>query len=202
MNRVLDEEQKAKKNAYNRERYALLRAENIELAREKDRLKARRRRMEHADAVREADRLRYAAKRDEIRKKRNEDYAANVNGIRDKLVAYQKRRFSEGSMEFRLKQAMNAARSRSHKRGIKFSLSLSDLGMPTHCAVSGVEFVLSKSFREGNIFCPSLDRIDPKLGYVAGNVRVVCHSYNLAKHTGTDADVLKLARALVAKYGA
>ena len=28
---------------------------------------------------------------------------------------------------------------------------------------------------------PSLDRINPKLGYIPGNVRLVCNSYNMAK---------------------
>jgi len=28
---------------------------------------------------------------------------------------------------------------------------------------------------------PSLDRIDPKFGYIPGNVRIVCQSYNMAK---------------------
>jgi hypothetical protein len=168
MSRILNEEQKARKNEYNRQRYALERAENLELAREKDRLKAIK-------------------------------YAANEGGLRDKVLAYQRRRFSAGSMEFRLRTAVNAARSRAYKRDIPFSLSYTDLGLPTHCAVSGIEFVMGESFHKGNIFCPSLDRIDPTKGYVKGNVRVVCHGYNLAKHEGNDADVLKLARAIVAK---
>ena len=28
---------------------------------------------------------------------------------------------------------------------------------------------------------PSLDRIDPRFGYIPGNVRIVCNSYNMAK---------------------
>jgi hypothetical protein len=199
VNRILSEEQKARKNEYNRQRYALERAENLELAREKDRLKAAKRRHEHRDKVRETDRLRYVANREKIIESRRLKYAANEGGVRDKLLAYQRRRFSEGSMRYRLMGAVNSARARAYKRGIPFSLSYTDLGSPTHCAVSGVEFVMSESFHKGNIFCPSLDRIDPTKGYVKGNVRVVCHGYNLAKHEGTDADVLKLARAIVAK---
>ena len=57
---------KAKKNARERARYALSRAQNIELARLKDRDKARRRRKQHAAAVNEYDRVRYAKQRDEI----------------------------------------------------------------------------------------------------------------------------------------
>lgn len=50
-------------------------------------------------------------------------------------------------------------------------------------------------------FAPSLDRVDPKLGYVTTNVQVVCWSYNQAKGQWDHQDVLVLARALVSKYG-
>jgi hypothetical protein len=93
--------------------------------------------------------------------------------------------------------AVKSAKARAKEKNLPFDLTLADLGSPTHCAVTGIEFDLSCSFREGNIFVPSLDRIDPALGYVKGNVRVVVHGYNLAKHTGTDSDVMKLARAIV-----
>lgn len=197
MVRVLNEEQKAKKNEYNRARYASFRAENIELAREKDRIKAQERRAKYREKVNEYDRVRYAERRDEIRAQRAQRYAGNVGGMRDHALRYQQRKYQEQSMTYRLRMALNAARARSVKRGIAFDLTLADLGSPTSCAATGIEFDLSRSFTTGNIFGPSLDRIDPSLGYVKGNVRVVCHGYNLAKHTGTDANVLILARAIV-----
>jgi hypothetical protein len=45
---------------------------------------------------------------------------------------------------------------------------------------------------------PSLDRIDPRFGYVAGNVHVVVWVYNRAKGDGTHEDVLMLMEALSA----
>ncbi len=201
MGRVLNEEQVARKNEYNRQRYAKLRELNIELAREKDRLKARNRRQKFRDDMREYDRLRYAQNREEIRAKRAADYAANVGGMRDKALVYQKRRFSESSMRYRIKVALNAARGRCKSRGLEFELTEADIGEPTHCAVTGLPLDMSRSFNDGNTFCPSLDRIDPKKGYIKGNVRVVIHAYNLAKHTGDDESVLTMARALVRKYG-
>ena len=194
----MDEEKRLRKNAYNRERYRLLREQDIELARMKDREKARRQRKEHWDRVNTYDRVRYATKKEAIQARRAEMYANNVNGFRDKILAYQKRRYTENSMLYRLRVALNAARARSKQRGIPFDLTAADLGEPTHCAVTGIQLDVTRGMHQGTIFQPSLDRIDPKLGYVKGNVRVVCHGYNLAKHTGTDSDVLKLARAIVA----
>lgn len=47
------------------------------------------------------------------------------------------------------------------------------------CAVSGIVLECS-SERFGGPFGPSLDRIVPELGYVRGNLRVVCQIVNVA----------------------
>lgn len=177
------------------------RAANLELAREKDRIKNQERRKGAAgEKLRAWGRARYAAKADEMRAKKKEWYHKNINHVRDKALAYHRKQYAGGRIAYRMQRAFFAAKSRAKKRGIKFDLKLSDLGLPTHCAVTGIKFEMTGSFRDGNIFVPSLDRIDPALGYTTGNVRVVCHGYNLAKHTGTDSDVLKLARALVKAF--
>jgi hypothetical protein len=46
------------------------------------------------------------------------------------------------------------------------------------CAVSGV--LLEPPSRKQRPFAPSIDRIVPALGYVPGNVRVVCQIVNVA----------------------
>jgi hypothetical protein len=46
-------------------------------------------------------------------------------------------------------------------------------------------------------FAPSADRIDPGRGYTKDNVQIVCWQYNAAKHTFTDADVVRFARAVI-----
>lgn len=63
------------------------------------------------------------------------------------------------------------------------------------CEVSG----LPLSFNGGkhDPWRPSVDRKDPTKGYTRDNVQIVCWIYNRAKHIGLDADVLRLAQALV-----
>ena len=196
----MNEEQQLRKNAYNRARYVRLRAENPEAERERARIKARERRKAHGENVRAADRERYKRNREEIRALRAAQYAANVNGVRDKALEYQRVRYLSGSIEFRVRAALAAAKSRAKRRGIEFDLRIDDVGFPTHCAVSGIEFDMTGGERHASIFVPSLDRIDPAKGYVRGNVRFVCHGYNLAKFRSADSDVLKLARALVKAF--
>lgn len=48
-------------------------------------------------------------------------------------------------------------------------------------------------------FSPSIDRIDPLIGYTQANCRIVAWAYNALKGCGTDADALVVARALVAQ---
>jgi hypothetical protein len=198
----MNEEQRERKNEYNRRRYAEERARDLAAAREKDKIKQRARRSHpiHGEKVRQRDREHYAKNREAIRAKTREWYAKNIGNMRDKARAYHHAQYVNGRIQYRLQHAFASAKARAKKRGIEFSLKLSELGLPTHCAVTGIEFVMTGSFRQGNIFVPSLDRIDPAKGYIPGNVRVVVHGYNLAKHTGTDSDVLKLARALVKAF--
>lgn len=67
------------------------------------------------------------------------------------------------------------------------------------CEVTGIPFDLDppgeNSFRSR--FTPSIDRIDPRLGYVTSNVQFVVDAYNSAKGQGTHDEVLRLARAIV-----
>ena len=52
---------------------------------------------------------------------------------------------------------------------------------------TGIQF----EYQPSNPLSPSLDRIDPNIDrYEIGNVQAVVKIYNLAKHTGTDADVI------------
>jgi len=59
------------------------------------------------------------------------------------------------------------------------------------CALSGLKMVLPKNASvwekdKGNPWKPSLDRTDPSVGYMKGNVRFVCNIGNLCKNIWPD----------------
>ena len=77
---------------------------------------------------------------------------------------------------------VSAARIRAKKKGIPFNLTATDVAEFQaiinigKCELTGVKFTVISGKRSAT--SPSLDRIVPELGYVSGNVRVVCHAIN------------------------
>ena len=65
------------------------------------------------------------------------------------------------------------------------------------CEVTGLPFTYGLEAR--NPWSPSLDRIDPKVGYSLNNTRVVVWIYNASKNVFHDQDVMLMAQALVNK---
>jgi hypothetical protein len=49
-------------------------------------------------------------------------------------------------------------------------------------------------------FSPSVDRIEPSLGYVEGNVRMTITAFNLGKNRWSDDVLLHWARALIKQH--
>lgn len=64
-----------------------------------------------------------------------------------------------------------------------------------HCELTGLPFLLGST--KLSPFSPSVDRIDNSKGYEQSNCRFILFGLNAAKNSGTDADLLQIARALV-----
>lgn len=69
-----------------------------------------------------------------------------------------------------MKFLLIAAKQRSKNKNIQFNLTEKDLNIPDTCPVFGIPLT-----------SPSLDRINPKEGYVKGNVRVISKRANRLK---------------------
>lgn len=90
------------------------------------------------------------------------------------MAAYQRRRRrSEPALAL-----LERARRRAKRAGIHFRLDRSDISLPPTCPAFGTPLVVGQP-RSGA--SPSLDRVEPKRGYVPGNVRVVCDAANRLK---------------------
>jgi hypothetical protein len=80
---------------------------------------------------------------------------------------------------------------KAHSYGVEFTIDFGDLDFPTHCPILGVELDYFADGREEN--SPSFDRIDPKKGYIPGNVAIVSWRANRIKNDGTAEEHQKIA---------
>lgn len=95
-----------------------------------------------------------------------------------------------------------AARVRARRKSVSFELVDSDITRIQEiidkgfCQLSGVAFTL-----EGprSATSPSLDRIDSRLGYVPGNVRVICYALNAALGNWGEGEFRRIAEAWLAQ---
>lgn len=80
------------------------------------------------------------------------------------------------------KRMFTRVKSRALKNSIPFEIDVSDIIIPEYCPVLNIKLVPKRGIGRGYYpDSPSLDRINPTLGYVKGNVRVISGRANLLK---------------------
>lgn len=77
------------------------------------------------------------------------------------------------------------ARRRCRASSVPCTLQPSDIVIPSHCPILGIPLKRNLGGHGPKDDSPSLDRTNPKLGYVPGNVVVVSHRANRIKNDGT-----------------
>lgn len=93
------------------------------------------------------------------------------------------RHYDESSYEYRI---WCAARFRAKRKGLPFSISVSDIVIPRRCPVLGVAML------HGSMTAPSLDRINNAKGYVKGNIVVMSRRANALKGDATVKEIASL----------
>lgn len=142
----------------------------------------------------DANHSRYVeAHRDQLRAWKRAEYRTNPAKFKDRNARYQ--------ATHRAIFLVRGAKYRSALKAIPFDLDQHipefqeriDLG---YCELTGVPFVLTTPRSWDS---PSLDRIDPRGGYLYGNVRVVCRAINSALGDWGEGPLLKIMEAWAEK---
>ena len=108
--------------------------------------------------------------------------------------------------KYRANSLFYSARSRAKKKNIPFELTkewVEEKVKAGVCERTGIKFVLSPlgtGRGKGDAKAPSLDKIDPNKGYTLENTRVVINNYNKFKGIDNDAEMIKIARAIVRNH--
>jgi hypothetical protein len=166
--------------------------------------------MTAADKQREYNRKYDAANREKRRQAARARYA-NSEDTRRKVAAYNKQyletnraRLKKKKLEWYAinrehalvyaakynavngtKMMLRNAKRRAEKAGVPCTLALTDIVIPPTCPVFGVPFSKGK-------FSASLDRIEPKLGYVPGNIIVISRHANVIKTNATWEEIIRV----------
>ena len=88
---------------------------------------------------------------------------------------------------------LRSAKERALKYGIPFELDEHGVEWNERCPVLGIELDYGPKGRGGSENSPSIDRLDPDRGYVAGNVSVVSAVANRIKSNAEAATIRQVA---------
>lgn len=107
------------------------------------------------------------------------------------------RNYTRDNYEARL---LAAIKSKCKRFNIPFDLELSDIVIPQTCPKTGILLVVHKE--RGKYYdTPSLDRINPKGGYVKGNIQIVSLWYNIAKLNWEESVFMDMCKRVVELNG-
>jgi hypothetical protein len=166
--------------------------------------KAKQYRIDHADDIKEYRKLNkekisessknyYLANKTSRKKYDKELYAKN----RDQNIAKAKERLAIMKSKDPFYLLFMNRKSKAKKKGITFDVKYSDLVLPSHCPILGIPlfFDLNKAIDN----TPSIDKIDPSMGYIKGNVQIISYKANRIKNNAS-LEELKLIGMWATKY--
>ena len=93
------------------------------------------------------------------------------------------------------------AKNRAVEQCVPFNILKSDISIPTHCPILGLELVVHSGKSGAYPDSPSLDKIIPELGYVQGNIQVISQMANMMKGYATKQQLVKFAKSILTLYG-
>jgi len=96
------------------------------------------------------------------------------------------------------KRMLLGARDRAEKQGLKFDLKENDFVIPDTCPALGIPLKISNK-RGGTDNSPSLDRVEPRLGYVKENVVVISGKANRIKSNCAPDEIILVGNWLAQK---
>lgn len=89
-------------------------------------------------------------------------------------------------------ELLAAAKKRAKQQGVPFNLTAADIEIPQLCPVFQ-QPLIRKTGKGPSPWSPTLDKIIPSLGYVAGNVRILSHRANAMKNAASPKELLMFA---------
>lgn len=114
--------------------------------------------------------------------KYSSEYNMRPEVIERKATWYQEK-MSKMTIEERLKLMVKRAKDRAKLKNVEFNITWEDIEYVDICPILEIPLNWGETSNEGgrNIDTPSLDRINPSLGYIKGNVKIISTLANMMK---------------------
>lgn len=116
-----------------------------------------------------------------------------------------KERLKENNLRYRQAHPdlclLRAAKNRAQKYNILCTITVDDIKIPVTCPILKMPLVSKHGSYGGHDASPSLDRINPTLGYIPGNVWVISQKANAMKSNATELELDLFAQWIKKTYG-
>ena len=126
----------------------------------------------------------YEANKEEVTIKKKEYRVKNHELLKAKDRAYYRNKYR--------KRMLSHAKTRQRLYGHELNIDIDDIIIPDTCPLLGIPLYISEGRKSVKANSPSLDRIDPKKGYIKGNVWVISHRANTIKSDASLDDMILL----------
>jgi hypothetical protein len=128
--------------------------------------------------------------------RKNRNYRKNN---KEKCSLYSKKWCLNNLERVKARQLFNAAKTRARKKKISFNISIEWIFSKLkigYCEYTGIKFDFNKNGKAG-LMSPSIDRINPKLGYTENNCSVVLWSINAFKNQYDLNSIIPIAKKFI-----
>ena len=95
-----------------------------------------------------------------------------------------------------IREMFKGACKRAKAKGLKCTITPSDIEIPDICPLLGIPLFSVKGSRCATPNSPTLDRIINELGYIPGNVWVISHKANTCKGTLSADEIVRIGTRL------
>ena len=137
-----------------------------------------------------AKKLEHGQKYRESHKKQIKNYSAEYNmrpEVVERKANWYQEKMSKMSIKERLELMVRRASHRAKLKKVNFDITWEDVEYVETCPILEIPLNWGETSNEGgrNIDTPSLDRINPELGYIKGNVKIISTLANMMKSSAT-----------------
>ena len=160
-----------------KERYRRVYKHNVAYI-EKRKIYSKHYRIKNPEKIKEL----YKQSKDKYNKSRKERYRAGQPAEREALKKWYR--------EHTQSRIWSSAKKRARVLQIPFNLTKEDILIPERCPILDIYLVTNDNHAGDS--SPSIDRINPALGYVKGNIVIISHKANTMKSNATIEEIEKL----------